>query len=171
MEKVQKACTAISQVGEPDQYGNLAYSVTFNDGESGFFRCKEQNLFTVGQSSEFYFGKTTGKSGKEYYKIERVEKHENNFDNSGKNFHSGGGNTSSKKSGDNEKFMCLSYAKDIFIAFNGKMPSPTELTSYAEVLYSETKNGKEEAKPDGHAQALVPPTQAPPQADTNVLPF
>ena len=80
MEKVQKTVSEIKQVGEPDQYGNLAYVIAFSDQTSGFFRCKDQNLFTLGAEATFYFGKTVGKSGKEYYKIDRVEKHENDFE-------------------------------------------------------------------------------------------
>lgn len=157
MEKVQKTPITINEVGTPDQYGNKSYSIVFNDNTSGFFRCQNQNLFTVGQPAEFYFGKTTGKSGKEYYKIDRVEKHEKDVSFSSKK---------ENKSENTFKFMCLSYAKDIFIAFNGKMPSPTELTSYAETLYSETVDEKKEQPLDGHQQALLTPKDV-----TNELPW
>ena len=63
--------------------------------------------------------------------------------------------------------MCLSYAKDIFIAFNGKMPSPTEVTAYAETLYSETLNGSNDQQ-DGHSKALQPQKNDSP---TDELPF
>jgi hypothetical protein len=159
MEKVQKTPITVTEVGQPDQYGNKSFSIVFNDNTSGFFRCQNQNLFTVGQESEFYMGKVPGKSGKEYYKIERVEKHENNFDNNQKK------SFGSSKSKDSEKFMCLSYAKDIFIAFNGKMPAPTEVTAYAEALYSETVNGVQEK--DGHQKAL----ETPKPVETDELPF
>ncbi len=79
MEKVQKTPTQITEVGQPDQYGNKSYSVLFNDNTSGFFRCHNQNLFTVNEPATFYYGKAVGKSGSEYYKIERVEKHEKEF--------------------------------------------------------------------------------------------
>jgi hypothetical protein len=169
MEKVQKTPVSIKEVGQPDQYGNRSYSITFQDQTSGFFRCQNQNLFTEGVESVFYFGKTVGKSGKEYYKIDRVEKHENDY-NQGekKSFLGGSGKDYNKKSVNSEKFMCLSYAKDIFIAFNGKMPSPTEVTAYAEILYSETINGKGDKPPaDGHQAAL----QTPPPVEPDGLPF
>ena len=152
MEKVQKTTQSIQEVGQPDQYGNRNYSVAFTDSTSGFFRCKDQNLFNPGVESTFYMGKTVGKSGKEYYKIERVEKHENNFDNSSKP-------TGSKPS-NADKFICLSYAKDLFVAFNGKLPAPGEVAAYAEILYSEMTEDKQPEKPgtfaapDAHQQAV-----------------
>ena len=149
MEKVQKTPTIITEVGTPDQYGNKSYSITFNDNTSGFFRCQNQNLFTVGVQSEFYFGKATGKSGKEYYKIDRVEKHEKDVSFPQKKH---------ENTENNFKVMCLSYAKDIFIAFNGKMPSPTEVAQYGEALYSETLNNAEKKQEivDAHTKALTP---------------
>ena len=90
MEKVQKFCKGINKIGGPDQYGNNTYNIDFTDNTSGLFRCKDQDLFTVGVESTFYFGKMVGKSGKEYYKIERVEKHENDFEKKSSDTQSGG---------------------------------------------------------------------------------
>jgi hypothetical protein len=86
MEKYKKVTSSIKEVGEPDQYGNKAYSIVFADQTSGFFKCKEQDLFTVGQESEFYMGQATGRTGKEYSKIQRVSAIENDFNKSEKNF-------------------------------------------------------------------------------------
>ena len=165
MEKYKKVVKDVKPVGEPDQYGNMAFIISFVDDTSGFFRCREQNLFYVGAESEFYMGQAKGKSGKEYSKIERVEKHENEYENNEKKSStSGPGGGQSKEDG--IKFMCLSYAKDIMIAFNGKMPSPTEVVEYAEVLYSETKNGKVAKELTGHEEALKTPSEI-----TDELPF
>ena len=76
MEKVTRVCSDVKPVGEPDQYGNHAFNILFNDSTSGFFKCKEQNLFQVGEPATFYIGKVMSAKGKEYTKIERVEKHE-----------------------------------------------------------------------------------------------
>lgn len=152
MEKVQKTTQSIQPVGQPDSHGNQAYGIVFTDSTSGLFRCKNQDLFNPGVESTFYFGKTTGKSGKEYYKIERVEKHEKNFDNSFKP-------TGSKPS-NADKFICLSYAKDLFVAHwkpsqSLAFPPPHEVAAYAEILYSEmTEEKPEPAKPDAHQQAV-----------------
>ena len=149
MEKVQKVPKEIKQVGTPDQHGNNAYSIAFTDGSSGFFKCKDQNLFYIGQPSEFMLSKEMGRSGKEYYKISRVPKEENNFTNDKKSFKAG------------EKFMCLSYAKDIFIAFNGKMPSPVEVAEYGKILYEEMA--------DEEKTTLAPEPKK--EVDPNDLPF
>ena len=176
MEKYKKMVKDVQPVGEPDQYGNLAFVISFADNTSGFFRCREQNLFQVGAESEFYMGQVKGKSGKEYSKIERVEKHENEFENNEKKSStSGAGSGQSKEDGKRDfdmldKLYCLGHAKDIFIAFNGKMPSPTEITTYAETLFSELKefdklpSQKEELT--GHQEALKTPSEI-----TNELPF
>ena len=76
MEKVTRVCSDVKPVGEPDQYGNHAFNILFNDSTSGFFKCKTQDLFQVGVESTFYIGKVMSAKGKEYTKIERVEKHE-----------------------------------------------------------------------------------------------
>ena len=149
MEKFTKVVEAVTQVGQPDQYGNLAYSVKFQDGTSGFFKCKEQNLFFAGQPATFYMGKQVGKSGKEYYKIERVEKHENNFEKK---------STFSKKVSekDRNRSFALAYAKDIYVAHwsSGEIPvpNPVEITEYADVFLAwlEDENGdkKDDQKKD-----------------------
>ena len=79
MEKYKKVVKDVKPVGEPDQYGNQAFIITFSDDSSGFFRCKEQDLFQVGVESEFYMGTEKGKSGKEYSKIQRISAVENIF--------------------------------------------------------------------------------------------
>ena len=84
MEKYKKVCKDVKPVGDPDQYGNQAFVITFSDDSNGFFRCKEQDLFQVGVESDFYMGKETGKSGKEYSKIQRVSAVEKDWDNTEK---------------------------------------------------------------------------------------
>jgi len=139
MEKVQKTVKDVSEFGTPDDHGNKAYWINFTDGSKGIFRTPDNNLFIAGQPAEFAIKemKHSEKAG-DYAILQRYkEPYEP-------------GKKSEKSFKNSEKFMCLSYAKDIFIAFNGKMPSPTELTAYAETLYSETIN-----EPDGHAKALT----------------
>ena len=84
MEKYKKVCKDVKPVGDPDQYGNQAFVITFSDDSSGFFRCKEQDLFQVGVESDFYMGKETGRTGKEYSKIQRVSAVEKDWDNTEK---------------------------------------------------------------------------------------
>ena len=154
MEKVQKLVQDVSEFGQPDQYGNKNFWVTLEGNEQGLFRTKDNNLFVVGQVAEYSIKEyREGKNGK--YPV--FQRYKEDFQ-PGKKFE--------KSSKNSEKFMCMSYAKDIFIAFNGKMPSPTEVTAYAEALYSETLNGGEHTKPDGHAQALQSQ-----QVEENKLPF
>ena len=115
MEKYKKVVKDVKPVGEPDQYGNMAFIISFVDGTGGFFRCREQILFYVGAESEFYMGQAKGKSGKEYSKIERVEKHENEFENNEKkSLTSGHGGGQNKEDGKRDfdmldKLYCLGH--------------------------------------------------------------
>ena len=84
MEKCKKVVYEVKKVGEPDQYGNNAYSIKFADNTSGFFKCKDQDLFFEGKEAEFYVELTTGRTGKEYSKIHRVSSVENEFNNNEK---------------------------------------------------------------------------------------
>lgn len=91
MEKYNLVVTDVKPVGQPDQYGNLAFNISFEGGLSGFFKCKEQDLFQVGVASEFYIEKTKGSKGIEYNKIRRISSVENTFDNEKKTLTSGHG--------------------------------------------------------------------------------
>ena len=134
MEKVQKVPIDIKIAGTPDQHGNLAYNVTFSDQMTGFFRCKEQNLFVVGQPAEFMYGEVEGKMGKKYYKIGRVPnplyEEQNKIEKSEKS--SFKGETQKEKN----KSFALAYAKDIFChTWRGdSIPTPIDVYQYAEVF-------------------------------------
>ena len=160
MEKVQKTPSSIQQVGEPDQYGNLAFSIAFNDSTSGFFKCKEQNLFTVGQPSDFYFGTAVGRSGKEYYKIERVEKHENIFDNSSQSVQ----NTpkSDKNIEQINRSVAIKAACDLY---SHTKTDREYVIETAEIFYDYIRLGVVDSS------APLPEKAPPPIVADNVLPF
>ena len=160
MEKVTKVSVEINKVGEPDQYGNHAYSILFDDNSSGFFKCKAQDLFTVGQPSEFYIGKVPGKSGKEYNKIQRVSAVE--FDQPGKpstagTSESGGGK--SKGDFDHDGMMrSVSLKAACELRSNTGVTTETiliECDAFFDYLKFGVSNGEPE---DGHQKALVKPT-------------
>lgn len=173
MEKVQKVVQSINPIGEPDQYGNLAFNVAFTDNTSGFFKCKEQNLFTVGQSATFYFGKQVGKSGKEYYKIERVEKHENEFNNPQKK--------SEKYSRTEEDTIQLQRSVAIKAACDllqgSSNNTPERAIEAAEAFFDyiafgvTDKNGNEVKQAAEQAQQFVQNTAPMNQPPTDELPF
>ena len=172
MEKFSKQVVAVNQVGEPDQHGNHAYSIVFADNSSGFFKCKEQDLFTPGEVAEFYIEKATGKSGKEYNKIRRVSSVE--FDQPGKPLTAGTSESGSGKSKD-DKFdhdgMMRSVAIKAICELRSNTKTNTEtILKEAEVIFDYLKFGVSNGEPkDGHKEALqITPAQT---IELDDLPF
>jgi len=159
MEKVQKTTQSVKPFGSPDEHGNQGYWVNFTDGSKGIFNTPRQDLFIEGQPAEFSIKEMRHSEKAGDYAI--LQRYKEPYELGKKS------EKSSVFSKNSEKFMCLSYAKDIFISFNGKMPAPNEVTAYAEALYSETINGTDiektltDAVKDGHQKAI----------DNDVLPF
>ena len=170
MEKYKKVTQAVNEVGQPDQYGNKAFSIAFADGSSGFFKCKEQDLFVVGVESEFYMSKEVGKTGKEYSKIHRVSKIENPFEK--KNSTS---DTGSVKSKFNEDQINRSVAvKAVCQMRAGSSRDMQQVLQEAEILFDYIKFGVQDGPSgmpvtDGHQQALQPPISN--EIKTDELPF
>ena len=100
MEKCKKVCKDVRPSGE-DDHGNKYFWIDFDDKSSGLFGCKEQDLFQVGQESEFYFEPKVGKGNKEYNKIRRVSSVEYDGENTEKKTStgliSGSGNAKSQE--------------------------------------------------------------------------
>ena len=118
MEKFKLKCINIQQVGEPDTYGNLAFSIKFEGGSSGFFKCKTQDLFELGEEAEFYIDKVPGKSGADYNKILRVSKVENDYDQKKSPSAGGIAESGSEKSKETSQMINRSVAM-AYAAFTG----------------------------------------------------
>ena len=165
MEKFSKQVVAVNQVGEPDQHGNHAYSIVFADNSSGFFKCKEQDLFTPGEVAEFYIEKATGKSGKEYNKIRRVSSVE--FDQPGKPSTAGTSESGSGKSKEVNDMINRSVAVKAVCELRAQSNTITMpmIIEQAEILFDYIQFGVSNGEPrDGHLKALESP--APEEIDT-----
>lgn len=167
MEKYNLVVTDVKPVGEPDKYGNLAFSISFEGGKSGFFKCKEQNLFQVGEASEFYIDKVTGTTGKEYSKILRVSAVENNFDNSEKKSSTSGagGGVSSKETSNMINRAVAVKAVCEYRAQSSR--SIQDIIKEADQLFDYITFGITDEQSDGHKEALKTPVTVEPDQ----LPF
>lgn len=93
-----------------DQYGNYSFTVTFDNGDSGFHRSKEEVcFFKEGQEMEYAIEKKVGSTGKEYFNITRPKT----------GFQGRGGGSWQPKTPQQVKTearsMLLRYAVDMFI--------------------------------------------------------
>ena len=151
MEKYNLVCKDVKPVGEPDQYGNLAFSIAFTDGTSGFFKCKEQDLFQVGVASEFYIEKAVGKSNKEYNKIRRVSSVENQFENNQKK----SSTSDTGKSKSNIEQINRSVAIKAVCEMRAQSSRTMEqIIEEAEQLFDYIQFGIKDEPKDGHKEAL-----------------
>ena len=160
MEKFNLKCINIQQVGEADQYGNLAFSIKFEGGSSGFFKCKTQDLFELGEPAEFYIDKTMGKNGKEYNKILRVSKVENDFDQ--KKSPSAGGTVGSGSEKSKETSQMINRSVAIKAACELLTQSanndPSRALEVAAMFYDYIEFGITDAQPASVATTLKTPT-------------
>ena len=136
MEKCKKVCKDVRPSGE-DDHGNKYFWIDFEDKSSGLFGCKEQDLFQVGQESEFYFEPKVGKGNKEYNKIRRVSSVEYDDGNTEKKSStpliSGSGNVKSKEVND---MINRSVAiKAICELRQGSSIQPINIIEEAEILF------------------------------------
>ena len=109
-----------------DSYGNYAFTVSFENGDSGFHRSKSDDCyFKEGQEAEYTYEKKTGQSGKEYVSISRP-----------KTFQGGGNQKWQPKTPQQVKTearsMLLRYAVDLFIA--DKIPYEKIKESFDDLL-------------------------------------
>ena len=166
MEKYNLRPVSINQVGEADQHGNLAYSIVFENNQSGFFKCKTQDLFVVNEPAEFYIEKAVGRSGKEYNKIRRVSSVENAFENNQKKSSTG----EPGKSKDNIMQINRSVAVKAICELRAQSSvGVADIIREADILFDYINFGvldKDEPK-DGHKEALK--QQEP--IEENELPF
>ena len=176
MEKFSKIASEIKPVGTPDQHGNEAYSISFTDGTNAFFKCKTQDLFTVGEQSTFYIDTPIGKSGKPYNKIMRVSAVENEFNRNAegekKSSTSEAGNVSNKDTSEMiNRSVAIKAACDLL---NGSSNNtPDRALECAELFYDYIQFGVTDKQPANVAAAIKSPSEAMsvmPQPD-NVLPF
>jgi len=153
MEKCKKVVSNVKQVGEPDQYGNNAFSITFADNTSGFFKCKEQDLFFVGQEAEFYISQEVGRTGKEYSKIHRVSSVENQFDNpQKKNQSDGGGHTKSETSDMINRSVAVKAACELLAGSSNN--TPDRVLECAELFFDYIQFGITDKQPANVAAAV-----------------
>ena len=95
MEKVQNVVSKVSEFGDPDQYGNKNYWIEFQDGSKGSFRTPNNDLFVVGQQSEYSIKemKQSPKAGN--YAI--LQRYKDDDFGQKKSFHGGSGSTINKE--------------------------------------------------------------------------
>jgi len=165
MEKYNLKVESINPAGEPDQHGNSYYWIAFEGGKTGLFGCKEQDLFTVGQESEFYLETKIGKSGKEYSKIRRVSSVENPYENNQKKSSTGGpgGGENSKEIG---KAINRAVAVKAVCQYRAQSSRSIEdIIKEADQLYDYIQFGIQDGPSgqpaDGHQEALKTPKQIP----------
>ncbi len=164
MEKFSKIVSDVKEVGQPDQYGNKAFSISFTDGTNGFFKCKDQDLFEVGKQSEFYMGETAGKTGKMYNKIQRVSAVE--FDGSGqkKSSTSNPGSVSKDTSDMINRSVAIKAACELLAGSSNN--TPDRVLEAADVFYDYIQFGITDKQPANVAMEIK---SDPPPSDE--LPF
>ena len=158
MEKFNKVVQTIEQsLKYNDPHGNMAFSVAFTDGSSGFFICKNQDLFFVGGEAEFYMGMVPGKSGAEYSKIKRVSAVE--FDQPGKPLTAGTSESGSGKSKEVNDMINRSVAIKAVCELRSQSGTITipMIIEQAEILFDYIQFGVNNGEPkDGPLKALEP---------------
>ena len=161
MEKYNLVVETINQAGDPDSYGNTYYWIGFAGGVTGLFGCKEQDLFTIGQPSEFYIEKKVGKSGKEYSKILRVSAVENPYENNQKKSHGGSGSMTKGESLTAEDKAQIN--RSVAIKAVCELRSNTNITidevlKQADQVFDYIQFGVNDEPKTGHEKALEPVT-------------
>lgn len=78
METKTERVKAVKPCGKQDNYGNYSYIVDFENGDSGFFKTKTDQVgsigLIVGQEFEYTIEKKTSGAGKEYFVIGKPKK-------------------------------------------------------------------------------------------------
>jgi len=71
MEKKNAKVTGTKPYGNPDNYGNHSYIIEFDNGDSGFFRTKQENqgIFKLDEFADYTIETKTKKSGDGTYSI------------------------------------------------------------------------------------------------------
>jgi len=118
--------TKVTRFDKKDNYGNTSFSIEFENGEKGFYSCKDENQtkFVVGKESEYLIEEKTSKTGSIYYKLTLptdVPQQQGGF----------------KKAPEPRVQMisfAMSYCKDLIIADKVKM---SDLGVTFEMIYSE----------------------------------
>ena len=158
MEKFNKVVSSIDhQSTYKDPHDNEAYSISFVDGTSGFFVCKNQDLFTVGQEAEYYLVDTVGKKGTNYKKIKRVSAVE--FDQPGKPSTAGTSESGSGKSKEVNDMINRSVAVKAVCELRSQSGTITipMIIEQAEILFDYIQFGVSNGEPkDGPLKALEP---------------
>lgn len=91
-----------------DNYGNISYLITLEDGTSAYYRTKEENqtYFVEGQEADAIIEEKPKKDGTGTYRNIKPNKPQQQF----------GGKGYSKDHKKESVTMCLSYAKDLCVA-------------------------------------------------------
>ena len=169
MEKYNLKTVSLAKVGEPDQHGNHAYNIGFENGESGFFKCKDQNLFNLGEISTFYMGQVEGRNGAMYNKIMRVSAVENQEQYQKKSSApstSESGNVKSNETSDMiNRSVAIKAACELYSQSNNN--STTMALEAAAIFFDYIQFGITDAQPANVEQNLKTPSTV----DPNVLPF
>ena len=158
MQKYNLKTVSINKVGEPDKYGNDAFNIGFEDGSSGFFKCRTQDLFVIGEAVHFYMGKVEGKAGAMYNKIQRVSAVEGEFQKkSSQPSTSEIGNVKSKETSEMiNRSVAIKAACELYSQSNNN--STTMALEAAAIFFDYIQFGITDAQPANVEQNLKTPT-------------
>ena len=116
-----------TQVAAKDNYGNISFNVSFENGDKGLWKVQKNfDYFKEGQEAEYTIEKKVSAKGNEYFVI-GIPKQDKSF--------GGGSKYTPKKKIAYKADMIgygFSYAKDIMIA--GKLPEESKLGDMAGLL-------------------------------------
>lgn len=120
-------CIKITKMDKKDNYGNTSFIIDLENGDSGFFRSKDENQtkFAVGQETEYNIEEQTGQTGKKYYKITIPQSEKPSF---------GGGGRPQQDPRVQMISFAMAYTKDLVVA--GKVELK-DLGTQFDILYNE----------------------------------
>lgn len=118
----------ITKMEQKDNYGNTSFIIDLDNGDSGFYRSKDENQtkFIIGQETEYNIEENTGKTGKKYYKISIPQAET-------KPAFGGGGRPQQEPRVQMISFA-MAYTKDLVVA--GKVELK-DLTTQFDIMYNE----------------------------------